>query len=289
MIPPATALVLCRISFYAAASVLYGCGCFVAFLAPPRLGQEISSPFRTAGVVALLASLAWLPIQAAVIGDGWTSALDWTTLSALSKTTGGTAWFVRCAFALSITSVLLARPHARAARAVIAALLMASLVLSGHAEMDEGARRALHILNHILHLLSGGFWVGSLVALPAALARLRDPALCADAKIALRRFSSAGHIAVSLVVITGILNTALILRRWPDDLASHYQLLLDAKIVLVIAMASLAVINRYVFVPRLRCQPERAVANIRNGTFAELALGAGVLALVAIFGLMDPN
>jgi putative copper resistance protein D len=121
------------------------------------------------------------------------------------------------------------------------------------------------------------------------LARLRDPTLCADAKIALRRFSSAGHIAVSLVVITGIVDTALILGHLPDDLASPYQLLLDAKIVLVIAMASLAVINRYVFVPRLRRQPECAVANIRNGTFAELALGAGVLALVAIFGLMDPS
>jgi putative copper resistance protein D len=289
VISPATALVLCRTSFYAAASVLYGCGSFVAFLAPPRLGQEINSPFRTASIVALLASLAWLPLQAAVIGDGWTSALDYATLSALGKTTGGTAWLVRCALALSATGVVLARPHAKAAPAVIAALLMASLVLSGHAEMDEGARRAFHILNHILHLLSGGFWVGSLVALPAALARLRDPALCADAKMALRRFSSAGHIAVSFVVITGIVNAALILGRWPDDLASPYQLLLNAKIVLVIAMASLAVINRYVFVPRLRCQPERAVANIRNGTFAELALGAGVLALVAIFGLMDPN
>jgi putative copper resistance protein D len=54
-------------------------------------------------------------------------------------------------------------------------------------------------------------------------------------------------------------------------------------------MASLAVINRYVFVPHLRRQPECAVVNIRYGTFAELALGAGVFALVAIFGLMDPS
>ena len=289
MISPAIALIFCRTSFYAAASVLYGCGCFVAFLAPHRLRQEIRNPFRTAGVLALLASLAWLPIQAAVVGDKWTSALDFATLSALSKTTGGTAWFVHCSLALSVLGVILARPHASAARAVIAALLMASLVLSGHAEMDEGTRRALHILNHILHLLSGGFWLGSLVALPAGLARLRDPTLCADAKIALRRFSSAGHIAVSLVVITGIVDTALILGHLPDDLASPYQLLLDAKIVLVIAMASLAVINRYVFVPRLRRQPECAVVNIRYGTFAELALGAGVFALVAIFGLMDPS
>jgi hypothetical protein len=30
-------------------------------------------------------------------------------------------------------------------------------------------------------------------------------------------------------------------------------------------------------------------ANIRNGTFAELGLGASALALVAIFGLMDPS
>jgi copper resistance protein D len=110
--------------------------------------------------------------------------------------------------------------------------------------MDEGNRRALHILNHILHLLSGGCWLGSLVVLPAGLARLRDPALCAHATIALRRFSSAGHIAVALVVITGIVNTSSIVGGWPDDLASPYQLLLNAKIVLVIAMACLAVTNR---------------------------------------------
>src|ERR1700756_5876429 len=125
VISPAMALILSRISFYAAATVLYGSGCFVAFLAPQRLKQEIRSPFRTAGVLALLASLAWLPIQAAVVGDNWTSALDFATLSALSKTTGGTAWVVRCTLALSAVGVILARPHASAARAVIAAFLMA--------------------------------------------------------------------------------------------------------------------------------------------------------------------
>jgi copper resistance protein D len=54
-------------------------------------------------------------------------------------------------------------------------------------------------------------------------------------------------------------------------------------------LASLAVINRYIFVSCLRWRPECPVANIRNGTFAELDLGATVLALVAIFGLLDPS
>lgn len=294
MIAPETALALCRLFFYAAAVVLYGAGCFMAFLAPSRLGREIGAAtgagIQTAGFVALAASLAWLPIEAAVIGGGWPSAVDGATLLALVfGTTIGTAWMVRVGLALLTATLLVARPGAGGTQTVLAALLLASLALSGHAQMDDGAWRTLHILNHGLHLLSGGFWFGSLVILPACLARLRDAALCMEAKTALRRFSSAGHVAVALVIATGIINTALILRRWPDDPASPYQLLLDAKIVLVLAMTGLAVLNRYVFVPHLRTEPERAVASIRIGTLVEVTLGAGVLALVAIFGVMDPS
>jgi putative copper resistance protein D len=294
VISPETALALCRLFFYAAAVVLYGAGCFMAFIAPSRLGREIGAAtgagIQTAGFVALAASLAWLPIEAAVIGGGWRSAVDGATLSALAfGTTIGTAWMVRFGLALLTAAVPVARPHAGRIHTVLAALLLASLTLSGHAQMDEGARGTLHVLNHGLHLLSGGFWLGSLVFLPACLARLRDPPLCMEAKTALRRFSLAGHVAVVLVIATGIINTALILRRWPDDPASPYQLLLDAKIVLVLAMTGLAVLNCYVFVPRLRAGPERAVASIRAATLVEIALGAAVLGLVAVFGLMDPS
>jgi copper resistance protein D len=36
-------------------------------------------------------------------------------------------------------------------------------------------------------------------------------------------------------------------------------------------------------------QRDRAITQIRNGTYAELALGAGVLALVAFLGTLDPT
>ncbi|MFG1464859.1 copper homeostasis membrane protein CopD [Xanthobacter sp. DSM 24535] len=294
MIAPPAALALCRLFFYVATITFYGAACFIAFIAPPRLAREIGAAtdagIKTAAFVSLAASLAWLPMEAAVIGGGWPSAIDRATLSALaSGTTIGTAWMVRVGLALLTAVVLTARPRASGMQTVLAALLLASLALSGHSEMDEDAWRTLHILNHALHLLSGGFWLGSLIMLPACLARLRDPALRAEATTALRRFSSVGHVAVALVIASGVVNTALILGRWPDDPTSSYQFLLDAKIILVFAMTGLAVLNRYVFVPCLRAHPERAVASIRTGTFVEVALGAGVLGLVAVFGLMDPS
>jgi len=53
-------------------------------------------------------------------------------------------------------------------------------------------------------------------------------------------------------------------------------------------MTGLAVMNRYVFVPRMLTDSDRAMIQIRNGTYAELALGAGVLVLVAFIGILDP-
>ena len=69
--------------------------------------------------------------------------------------------------------------------------------------------------------------------------------------MALRRFSAVGHGAVAVVIVTGIVNTGLILGHWPSDWNSPYQALLMIKIALVIAMALLALLNRYAVVPRL--------------------------------------
>jgi len=53
-------------------------------------------------------------------------------------------------------------------------------------------------------------------------------------------------------------------------------------------MASLTVINRYLFVPRVRFDRTKAVAQIRIGTWSEVVLGAGVLTLLATSGVFDP-
>lgn len=293
MIDPQTALALCRLCFYAGVIATYGVSAFTTCLTPKRLGRQLAlasaRPINAAALLALGSTIAWLPLEAATIIGQWPAALDGGTLSVLLFGTAiGSVWLVWLALALALAASLLWR-SLDGARTVLAALLLASLALGGHAAMDgDTTRGVIHILNHAIHLLSGGFWLGSLLMLPACLARLRDPGESKDAATTLRRFSRAGHVAVALVIASGVVNTSLVLGRWPLDPGSPYQMLLAAKIVLVAGMTGLALVNRYVFVPDIRKQPDRAIARIRASTYAELALGAGVLILVAFFGLLDP-
>jgi len=290
---PETILALVRPSFYAAATVLFGVECFVAILAPVPLGKRLATTagggLKAVSLVALLACIASLPATAAVVGGDWDAALDGPALKILLLATSvGHALLLRAGLALIVMILLLARAGSPRLKITGSALPLASLSLSGHARMNAGGREAFHIANHVVHLLSGGFWLGSLAFLPACLALLRDPVLGADAKVALRRFSSWGHVAVALVILTGIVNAVLILDGWPG-LQTPYQWLLLMKVALVAAMAGAAFVNRYRFVPRLRTGPDAAVRNIPRGTYLELALGVAVMAVVAVLGMIEPS
>jgi putative copper resistance protein D len=103
------------------------------------------------------------------------------------------------------------------------------------------------------------------------------------------RFSTSGHVAVALVIATGLIDTLLVVGKLPLDWSLPYQLLLAAKMALVAVMVGLAVVNRYVFVPRLARNRDGATAAILRATMAEIAIGTAVLALVAWFGTLDPH
>lgn len=286
------ALAIDRLCFDASAIAVYGRSSFMAWAAPEPLARSLATWSRrwagAACLLALVAALAWLPLEAATSGEEWHVAVDADTLWTLMfDTATGKAWLVRVALTLLLIAVLRWRPGGRWPL-LASALLLSSLALGGHARIDSGLRGTFHGLNDAIHLLSGGAWLGALLMLPPCLARLRDPVLDTDARAALRRFSYAGHFAVGLVIATGIVNAVLILQRGPIDLGSTYRLLLAVKIGLVAAMTGLALVNRYVLVPRIRAQPARTILQIQIGTVAELALGAGVLTLVAAFGILDP-
>jgi len=291
---PDAALALCRFLHDASAMLVWGGFGYLAWLVPRDLADAVGRRLRIPGILAIGVAAATvltaLPVEAAQIGEGWRDAIDLGTLhDVLFETTVGSAWTVQAVCALLlVVSAMFARQARRTAVAATSGLLLASLALAGHAVMQAGTQGFAHIANDALHVLAGGAWLGALVPLLPILAALDDPRCRTEASVALRRFSNAGHVAVGVVLVSGLINTLLVLGHLPLDWSSPYQALLAAKTALVALMTGLAVANRYVFVPRLkRRRPEMTTA-LRIATIAEIALGLLAIGAVSMFGVMEP-
>ena len=280
-----------RFVHFGAAMLLFGVAAFEAGLLPPGPGTRFSGwPLLRVTLVAVLVvtGALWFMLETANIGDGWADAFDPGTLLAVATgTMFGQVWVVRLVLiALLIPALWLRGTLGRVLFVVAVAAVLGSLGFAGHAAMQDGTEGIVHRLNHMVHLLASGFWVGSLLPLLLCLVALRHDPVAAGTT--LRRFSGLGHLAVALTLITGVVNTALVLGTWPVDFNSPYQALLAVKILLVATMLGIALYNRYVSMRRLARQPERSAGALVIGTGAEIVLGAIVIALVSAFATHDP-
>lgn len=290
---PDLAVIACRFLRAASAMLLWGtCGYLSAFV-PAPLADEIArrlAPIRRLCVLAcVIATLALLPALAASIGDGWSDALNGATLSDVVLGTGiGRAWLWQSAAVLLLAASEASPSRGRLSRTAMASgLVLASLALGGHAVMQSGLTGTLHQLVDAVHVLAAGAWFGALLPLLPILTLLTEPRWKIEAGLALRSFSTAGHIAVALALFSGAAN-ALLVAGWPLGPTSTYRALLLGKIAAVSTMVLIAVANRYALVPRLGRTPSATVAAIRLGTLAEIGFGLAAIALVAAFGMMDP-
>jgi len=294
LISPDLTLAVCRFVFDGAALFLWGAAIYLGTLVPSVLRMQVwtqlASSRRVACVCCALTSLASLPLHTAIIGDGWQDATHWSMLVSVANGTSiGTAWWCQL-----IASLLLAGAGALGSGATIAAhalasgLLLASLALTGHALLGHAWTAWLHQINDVLHLLSAGAWLGALPVVLLLLPRLREPLLATPAKTALMRFSTAGHVAVSLVLLSGIVSMFLIIGGLPLDWSYPYQMLLTLKIALVMLMALLALINRYLLLPRMK-RSRQAAGLFFWVSVVEIGLSLLVILLVAWFGMLEPN
>ncbi|WP_204328794.1 copper homeostasis membrane protein CopD [Rhizobium leguminosarum] len=295
MITPEAAFVLCRFLLFGVAMLLWGTFAYLSALVPADLSERIGGRLQIYaffGIAVIVATTAvLLPLRAATIGEGWSDAIDPSTVVAvLFDTNVGRAWQVQAvAAALLGLSVFLSAHRRQAAVAISSGLLLASQAFTGHAAMSQGWTGFAHRLNDILHLLSGGAWLGALLPVILLLPLLSTAEFASEARTALIRFSNAGHAAVAIVLLTGIANMMLILGGLPLEWSFPYQVMLSIKIVLVIIMVTLAIANRYLFVPRLSHSMTRAQTAIVQATLAEIVLAVAVLGLVAWFGTIEPN
>ncbi|CAI0829943.1 copper homeostasis membrane protein CopD [Serratia ficaria] len=289
----ATLFVLCRLVHFAAVMLMFGVSLFTALLSPQRL-----SPYLTRDVRPLLVSCTWLAglsavallaVQAGQMGDGWEDTWRLEVWWAVLGTTFGEVWRWHLGLALlAMLSLLLPEARRIQALALCSTLLLVSMAFIGHAAMHQGALGVLHRANHALHLLAAGYWFGSLLPLLVCLRYLQQPQWRRDAITTLIRFSRWGHLAVAAVIVTGAVNSLIILGSWPLNVASPYQRLLLFKTALVALMVMVALANRYAIVPAMSRVPKLAQRGLVLACWIEVGLGGAVLLLVSLFATYAP-
>ncbi|ANI31844.1 copper resistance protein CopD [Yersinia entomophaga] len=290
----AALFVLCRFVHFMAVMLMFGVSVFTAILSSDRfaltLQQRLQPLLASSTLVAAFSAVGLLSIQAGIMGDGWADTYQFPVWGLVLGTRFGQVW--QWHLALSFISILLLffnrKSYFSALMVACSSLLLASLAFIGHAAMHDGIIGWIHQSNQILHLFSAGYWFGSLLPLLVCLPYTRNSQHKPAAIHTLIRFSSWGHLAVVLVVVTGMINSFIILRGWPLDFTSTYQRLLWCKIVLVVLMIIIAVINRYRVVPAIRHLPEKAHYWLVMNAWFEVVLGAAVLLLVSTFATFEP-
>ncbi|MDF3917870.1 copper homeostasis membrane protein CopD [Salinicola salarius] len=294
MIDSGTALVVSRFAFDAAALFLWGSSTYLLSIRSRELrgwlwGRLAALRWSAIGV-ATVVTLASLPLRTADMAGAWSATRDAELLwRVATQTTIGAAWLCQTtAVALLLAASVPKSRRRLPAVALSSALMLGSLTISGHAAMHAGELGWLHRGNDWLHLLAGGFWIGALPAVVLLLGRLGKSNAKRSAVMALARFSNLGHVAVAVVLLSGVINTGLIVGGWPNDWSMTYQRLLGTKIALVLIMVLVALYNRYRLVPRLTIAPD-ALIRLKRATLLELTLATAIIVLVAAFGMMQPR
>ena len=163
------------------------------------------------------------------------------------------------------------------AAAVLTAALTGLLAWAGHGQTGGGAP---HVAADVTHLVVGGAWPGALVPLALVLSRRRfQPEVLAPL---LRRFSTISVLCVLILAISGLINSWFLVGRPPLLISTNYGKLLLLKLVLFAGMVAIGAFN---FRMIRRKQSTQAV---RRNALIEIAIGAAVMLVVGIMGLLMP-
>ena len=203
--------------------------------------------------------------------------------SVLNGTRFGQVWIARLALALVLAG-LLSFPATRWLQLAIAAALIGSMALIGHAGATPYGAGRVHLVSDTAHLLAAAAWVGGLPALALLLHQTRrEPGL---AGAAVRRFSIIGMVSVGTLIASGFINSWNLLAGPRDLIVTDYGRLLLLKIAMFAAMLGIATVNRYQLTPQLGA---RGISrSLARNSLAETGLGLCVFFFVGALGTMAP-
>lgn len=254
--------------------------------APTEVSLRLIALLAGIGVVVTAAHFA---VSAAAMVGGDAALLDTEMLRFIAlETRHGQGAAVRL-LALGTLAVPVRSSRSAALPTMLGVVALASLAWSGHAGAGEGATGILHKASDILHLIAAAIWIGTLALLLVSVAR-REPAID-DIVQALRRFATTGTAVVGVLIVTGVINLAMIadLTSPADLMASPYGQTLAVKVALFLAMIAFAAANRWRFTPQLEQAAGRDTRAIRMSLSLELCLGIVVVLAVALLGTLSPD
>ena len=294
-------MIAVRFGVYAAITVSFGLSAFTLYSLPEheREGAFDRRGWLIASAVAgLLLSAVWLVLLASSMADVAPWPVDRAAIDALLTGSAiGTAWKVRMV-ALLIAGLAATRMQWLPVLVISSGVALATLAWTGHGAVDEGVVGWVHLSADILHLVASAAWVGALVGLVLLVSR---PVARIDrdhlglTHRALHGFGAVGTIVVGSIVVTGLINSWLMvgignLASLPTTL---YGQLLITKLALFAVMLGLASLNRFRLTPAL----ERAIADadhrgaigaLRRSLAFETVCVTMILALVAWLGTLAP-
>lgn len=257
-----------------------------------RTGSPVSGRQRL-GLIGLAlaagAASAWWALESVAAMAGLPlSGLDRETVSVvLAATPLGTVleWRLTALAGLVVAALVPLRHTRRLLLVLAGAAALCTMAWTGHAGATEGGAGTLHRAADVVHLLAAATWLGALLTF---LAHAFGRAEGFEHELA--AFARTGTGIVALLLLTGVVNT-LSIAGWPLDaahLTSPWGLLLGVKLALFGAMLGLAAINRWRLTPALASADATARRHLRISLLVETGLGLGVVAVVAMLGVLDP-
>jgi copper resistance protein D len=315
-----TASALIRFIHLASSALLFGTLGFYFLVSRPALrsaGGEGSPEFAvfnrrqlrlaqwTLLIIFLSGLLAfWLQIVS-VAGVSLAQALNPKIIvEVLTGTRYGVVWAARVLLILLIAAVLGFRRDSRSdslrcIALILAAALIMTPALSGHAAAGEGIWLMIQLTADALHLFAAGVWLGGLVVFALFLGWTRSlPNAWAPAviKSATRRFSLLGLISVVILVATGFLNAWSLVGAVPPLLGTTYGKLLLIKLTLLLPLIGIAAINLLKLKPRILALAVEhvlsglgdLVTRLKRNVTREAILGACILLIVGAMSVTPP-
>jgi putative copper resistance protein D len=295
-------LVATRAVHFAATAMMVGNIVFGTLIAVPVLCSE---PTRAAAwrahltrlswfglVMAVISGAVWLMLQAASMsGLPLDEALTTNVLSTVvTETQFGKVTAFRACIAVCLV-IFLVCDRAEIARwfALAASIAFAAALAStGHAASTFGMVGYLHLAADALHVLAATAWIGSLLPLILFLATVHHSGSPSLARDVVGRFSMMGIICVATLMLTGLINTLILVGSARGLIATEYGQLLLIKLAVFAFMLALAVVNRLWLTPRLGKPGNGTRATLTRNSTIELVLGLVIFAIVGLLGTLHP-